>query len=437
MPIEPTPPEPPLPEQLTNADAEALLVAAASAFSPRTPVSTQELFAGRWGQMKTIGDVVAQVGLHAVIFGERGVGKTSLTHVIAPVLKVLDQHRLGQTGPANPRLVIRVNANGTDTFSSLVAKALDEIFWVENRATIGFKPASAQKRVSLREAFGLGDELSIDNSRRTLAQMPGSVLIFDEFDRLPKRHASSFTDLIKALSDGAVPSTVILVGVAETVDGLMKDHASIGRALIQIPMPRMNAAELGEILSKAEHVLRVRFAEDAKQQIVRMSQGLPHFTHLLGLHAVRAAASRWSGRVSRDDVATAFNDAVGQSDQTVASAYSTATHSAQPGAKYAQVLLAAAIAAFTNGDAYGYFQPSHLVEPMTAILGRPEEIAGFNQHLSQFAEAKRGNVLSREGAPRAYRFRFTQPLLPPYVLMRSIRDKLVTPEQVDDLLADT
>ncbi len=167
-----------------------------------------------------------------------------------------------------------------------------------------------------------------------------------------------------------------------------------------------------------------------------MSQGLPHFTHLIGLHALRAAATRHSRTVDTKDVQKAFTDAVNQSDQTVASAYASAIHSAQPGAKYPQVLLAAAVAAYTSGDGFGYFQPSHLVDPMTTILARPEEIAGFNQHLSQFVEARRGAVLERAGGPRAYRFRFAQPLLPPYIIMRSITDGIVTTEVVNGMLED-
>src|SRR5258705_13517964 len=103
---------------LSEAEANELMIAASKAFSPRTPVSTEELFAGRWNQMRTIGDTVTEIGLHAVIFGERGVGKTSLTHVIRPVLTVLDKRRTNNLSP-DPRIVIRVNANGTDTFSSL------------------------------------------------------------------------------------------------------------------------------------------------------------------------------------------------------------------------------------------------------------------------------------------------------------------------------
>ncbi|HCU25170.1 MAG TPA: hypothetical protein DF383_09135 [Deltaproteobacteria bacterium] len=204
--------------------------------------------------------------------------------------------------------------------------------------------------------------------------------------------------------------------------------------MVQIPMPRMTEKELAEILTNAEKLINVSFSPEARIQVIRMSQGLPHFTHLIGLNAVRAAAGRRNRQVIGIDVQAAFSDAVAQSDQAVASAYSNAIHSAQPGAKYPQVLLAAAIAAFIDADDYGYFQPSNLVGPMTIILGRQEEISGFNQHLSQFTEAKRGRVLERAGHPRSYRFRFAHPLLPPYVIMRSIRDKIVITEQVNKML---
>ena len=419
--------------QLTPDEARALSVAASKAFSPRTPISTQTLFAGRWDQMRQIGEAVAQVGLHAVVFGERGVGKTSLTHVIQPLLNVLDEQSNGAERPS-PRIVVRVNANGSDSFSTLWSKALDEIYWSEDKASIGLIPTPSRERVSLRQAFGLEGEITIDAVRRTLAILTGSVFVFDEFDRLAKPHASAFTDLIKALSDAAISSTIILVGVADTVEGLLSDHASIGRALIQIPMPRMSEAELTEIIHNAERTLSVTFQPPARAQIVRISQGLPHFTHLLGYHALRAAADRRSREVRLDDVRKACRDAVAQADQTVVSMYSSATKSAQPGAKYAQVLLAAAVAAYVSSDELGYFQPASLVAPMTRILGRSEEIAGFNQHLSQFAEAKRGSVLERAGGPRAYRFRFSQPLLPPYVILRSIRDGIISDGEVNALL---
>jgi hypothetical protein len=48
------------------------------------------------------------------------------------------------------------------------------------------------------------------------------------------------------------------VGVADTVDRLIGDHASISRALVQILVPWMEEKELREILSKAEETLEIK-----------------------------------------------------------------------------------------------------------------------------------------------------------------------------------
>ena len=59
-------------------DWQLLEAAAQTLFRPRTPVDESRLFAGRFEQVKTLVDVIYEPGGHAIIYGERGVGKTSL-----------------------------------------------------------------------------------------------------------------------------------------------------------------------------------------------------------------------------------------------------------------------------------------------------------------------------------------------------------------------
>lgn len=51
-------------------------------FTPSTPVTTAELFAGRSSQMLRALDAIAERGRHVLLYGERGVGKTSLAQII-------------------------------------------------------------------------------------------------------------------------------------------------------------------------------------------------------------------------------------------------------------------------------------------------------------------------------------------------------------------
>jgi Cdc6-like AAA superfamily ATPase len=408
-------------------DAKALAGNATTALKPRLPITTQELFAGRWDELTTLADAVRQPGLHVAIYGERGVGKTSLANIVRPTIQAFDGRGPGQ--PTN-RIVIKANANSGDQFSTIWTKLFADITWHDDRPAVGLTP-HARRRTSLSEAFCLPQTLQIDDVRRTLASLPGSVFIIDEFDRAAKATSLEFTDLLKALSDYEVDCTIMLVGVSDTIDQLVSDHASISRGLIQIQLRRMKKEELQIILENAEKTLNIRFSQESKNLIVHLSQGLPHYTHLIGLHTVRKAAlERFTSRISTQDVFAALKEAVKQAEQTVTEKHAKAVHSAHKDALFRHVLLACALSAATSHDALGYFNPVSLTGPLQLILGRYVEVATFNNHLAEFCQPKRGSVLERTGQSRAYRYRFHDPLLVPFVFMDALNTGMITDENL-------
>ena len=252
----------------------------------------------------------------------------------------------------------------------------------------------------------------------------------------PREVSRAFTELIKALADLSVDCTIVIVGVSETVEHLVEDHASIGRAVAQVRLERMTADELQQIIQKAETALETRFDEDAARLVVHVSQGLPHYTHLIGLHAVRSAAHRWSlTKVERVDVFDALKKAVKQTEQTVTGKHSTAIHSSQKSALYRQVLFACALAAARSHDSLGYFSPSAVVDPLGDTLGKSVMIANFTNHLREFCERKRGSVLERDGQPWGYRYRFRDPLLVPFIFMDGMEAGLTSGDGLVQLLS--
>ncbi len=183
----------------------------------------------------------------------------------------------------------------------------------------------------------------------------------------------------------------------------------------------MRERELAEILSNASKALRIRFEPEAVDFIVRMSQGLPHYTHLIGLHATREAARRLTRVVSVEDVHRSFDKAVKQAVQSIQENYLRAIHCARRDALYDKILLACALASSLEKDALGYFHPADIVEPLGTILERPKvSIATFQKHITEFCELERGGGLQREGQPRAYKYRFNDPLLPPFIFMTAL-----------------
>lgn len=420
---------------ISQQQADELTIMAAKAFQPRSPISTREFFAGRWEQLTTVADSVSQKGLHVIIFGERGVGKTSLANIVEPLLQVLEE-RPGK--PAPDRLVIKVNVHQGDSFGAAWTRVFEEVSWIGNKPVIGLAPQTEKERISLKSAFEISDSPSIDEVRRSLSALPGSVFIFDEFDRGIATIRTAFTDLIKALSDYAVDSTIVLVGVSDTIDHLINDHASIIRSLVQIQLPRMKEKELVEILEKGAKVLGIAFDSGASSLIVRMSQGLPHYTHLIGLHSSREAINRLSRIVRVQDVHKSFNKAVKQAVQSIQEKYLRAIHSAHKDALYTEVILACAVASSAAKDALGYFHPSDIISPLNAILRRSNVIAAtFQKHINEFCETERGPVLQRHGVARAYKYRFHDPLLPPYIFMNCLAEGVLDTTQLQQLTASS
>jgi hypothetical protein len=70
------------------------------------------------------------------------------------------------------------------------------------------------------------------------------------------------------------------------------------------------------------------------------------------------------------------------------------------------------------------------------MIARPElDIPNFARHLKQFSEQQRGNVLVREGETRRIRYRFANPLMRPYIIMRGVSEGLLSPEKREILKA--
>lgn len=71
-------------------------------FNPSSPIDETRLFSGRLSQVSDLLGVVYERGAHAILFGERGVGKSSLANIIAakipPAVTII--------GSAAPRVVV-------------------------------------------------------------------------------------------------------------------------------------------------------------------------------------------------------------------------------------------------------------------------------------------------------------------------------------------
>jgi AAA domain len=372
------------------------------------PIDEEDLFAGRAAEISKILRTVMDRSKHVVLFGERGVGKTSLANIFwKRFYRILSSF-----------IVSRVQAGPHDTFSSLWGRALEEL---HAAGVAAGKPEYVP--------FDLNNDVVTPSQIRRELQKCGPnalpIIIIDEYNEIRDQSAKTLTaNLIKEFYDFSVTTTVILVGVADNISELMHDHSSIDRALIQIPLNRMADEELKEIIQKRLSRTIMKFNADATWTIITLSRGLPFFTQMLSKHAAIHAIENRRLEVVNADIEASMGMFIKDAEVSFREAYRQATRSNQDNF-FQQSLLACALA---KTDDHGFFTANDVVDPYSAIMGERKRHAHFEKHLRRFSSDDGGNILIKRGGERQLTFRFTDPMMQPYVIIRGIQSGMIDEE---------
>jgi SpoVK/Ycf46/Vps4 family AAA+-type ATPase len=373
------------------------------AFSPSAPIDSKDLFAGRTRQIEKLLGTIFQRGQHAIIFGERGVGKTSLANLLYDLLILSGNSSFQRT---------RINCSETMGFDMIWASLFRQLSIQLDGETAHFVNSVRAGATSenIRELFDAMDS--------------PSIVIIDELDRISDPQTKKLlADTIKTLSDNCSRATLVLVGVADSIDDLISEHRSIDRALIQIQMQRMSKQELIEIIDKGiARCPELTINDEVKMRIADYSQGLPSYTHLLAKEVALQAVKLDRLYATMDDLHLAVKEAADAQLETNLSSYRTAV-SAPRGKNFKPVLLACALA---PKDDHGFFYAKDILTPLRLITGKNYEIPAFAKHLKSFCEAYRGPILQRRGKP----YRFIRPIMEPYVILRGLADGLISEDQL-------
>ncbi|NWF69433.1 MAG: ATP-binding protein [Chloroflexi bacterium] len=392
----------------------------AGIFTPSAPIDHAALFAGRAAQIRAILNAISQRGQHVIIFGERGVGKTSLANILSDKLQ-----QAGYQGV----ITNTVNCDGDDNFNSLWLKILREFSVARRLRPVGFVQGAPAIEVATLNQF-VSSNVTPDDVRFMMERFVSrAVIIIDELDRITDRKTTRLiADTIKTLSDHSVNTTLVLLGVADSVDELIAEHSSIERSLVQIQMPRMSQAELFEIVDKGLAQVQMTIVEEARRHIAHLSQGLPHYMHLLALYAAQEAVQQDRSEITMADVQVAIHEAVRRTQHSILTAYHQAINGTWR-TMYDEVLLACALA---KADDLGYFAAADVRAPMKIIMGQEHTVKAFTRHLNDFCAARRGFVLQRNEA--THRFRFKNPLMQPFVVIYGVAKGLIDESKLNEIL---
>lgn len=243
-------------------------------FNTAVPVTDRHGLAGRKQELSRLVDAVVKQRKHALVFGARGSGKTSLARVF------------GDLADEAGCVALYGSASEGDDIDAIFRPFLAELPLHRGAAPAGDQPMSVQQLANL---FVQGV------AQRTL-------LIVDEFDRVAgDRARHDMAALLKLLSDMHSPVQIVLVGIAGNVDGLIAAHPSLRRHLHAQPVPPIERDDLASLLRLCASQAGLSFEEEAAQTIVSAAIGSPYHARLFGMHAALAAEAGERERITLAD----------------------------------------------------------------------------------------------------------------------------------------
>jgi len=264
------------------------------AFSPSNPIQDTRLLAGRTAVLTSLIRGIQDMRLHVVIYGERGVGKTSLLHVLKGLAKQARYY------------VAYHSCSDGETFSDVFRAVSSEVPLLYHDRFGPFAEES-ERGGTLADQLPSGN-FSVSQFSDALSHLSNTrlLIMLDEFDRsTPGAFRRNIAELIKNLSDRSVRVQLVIAGVAGNLSELIEHIPSIRRNVLSYRVPEMTEAEIGQMITIGERVSGLQFDKEASNRIATLANGSPYLASLISQYAGFDAYDRSEGRVTLDNVVRA------------------------------------------------------------------------------------------------------------------------------------
>ena len=269
------------------------------AFTPSQPIRDLLMFAGRKDLLLSLIRATEEDQMHAVIFGDRGMGKTSLLNMLGALAR-------------EARYIVHYSSCSESSTFDTIFRAVCQNIPLLYHADIDPTSEKAERDGRLSELLPPG-ELSVALLTEAFAKLSGTrvLVLIDEFDRAQSVELRrSIAGLIKALSDRSIRVQIILAGVAGNLAGLFEHIPSIRRNLVGIAVTPMSEAEVLELIRNGESRSGLIFTKAAVDCIVDVALGSPYIAGLICQQSASLTIHRQSRTVEISDVSGALRRAV-------------------------------------------------------------------------------------------------------------------------------
>lgn len=316
-------------------ETSELLSKVEQAFTPAREIEVPELFSGREDVISQGLRALRSPGASLCIYGNRGVGKTSVAKQLRLVGAGLDKlpSLIGHPELFDPELFPMPTVyfacddsirDDQDLFRRILADrdTLNGICRYNNgvilekirtrktsTASLTFKLLESAQSVEdesesvMAEIDPISAFKSVTSEIVDAADEHAMIVVIDEFERVADK--ARIASIIRTCPD----VKFIIVGIAEDVESLILDHASVRRQFAEgcIRLEPMSEEMLVGIILRAQTAIEELTFEDAViTQIVALANGYPHWVHLIAKASCFDAIERGQEVVSEDNCAAAL-----------------------------------------------------------------------------------------------------------------------------------
>lgn len=382
-------------------------------FTPHIPVDEIKHFFGREEEATRLVSVINSPGQHILVYGDRGVGKTSLAKTTCKVLL----HKL-QRG-----LFFEKSCDSKDTFASIfeapleasgVDFSLKEKTQTHNEGggggvNFGMVKADISSRREVKTTSSAIFKPGSPSWVATQLKNMSGVFLIDEADSIEAdEDKKKIAELIKLLSDCNSEFKLVVVGIAKTGEELTAGHPSVERCLKEVSLQRMCNDDLKKIILNGMKYLNLITDDYVVNKIVDISAGYPHFTHLVSLKCGEHAIANNDRQITKETLKIALSEAVKDSEGALQRMFETTLRALNKPSEYKLLLLTAAYCKTPE------FRSAELREKLDLKFGIKINSQALSRRLTLLTKEEKTTILYK---PARGCFQFSDPRMPSFLKM--------------------
>ncbi|KOH45996.1 nSTAND1 domain-containing NTPase [Sunxiuqinia dokdonensis] len=290
-----------------------------NAFLPAKEILNAENFAGRKAHVIDSFSALISEGANIAVVGNRGIGKSSLARQIINISQgnneLLKKLEIQNDEKLDFLAIYIACGNAVNDIQDLLVRLLTTrdclLEWIYEIPTAKKEIDKINAGIDLRLIKAGGEGISETSQKSAVSEhqvdvifqnvitdllklkiaKDGILIVVDEFDQI--ENPKGFARLLKSLATNAPGLKFCIIGVANDIQTLIKEHESSDRLFAGsvINLPSMSPEELTEIIKNAERSVGsyITFTDNAINKMVSLANGHPYIIHLIGKQAYRSA----------------------------------------------------------------------------------------------------------------------------------------------------